>query len=196
MLDNGGTRNRQTASQFAGRHRYARKALKYDHANRVTEQGEQSQYRPKSRSVRMRFSHAEVSGQTNTFGKSLGLIYFERKRRGRTMINGAHIIVYSRDAEADKAFLKNVLKFQYVDVYKGWLIFKLPPSEVAVHPSDENDMHEFYLMTDDLDAEMTALKKVGTACEEVSQQSWGRLTRIKLPGGGTLGLYQPRHERP
>src|ERR1051326_4250177 len=82
------------------------------------------------------------------------LIYFERNRRGRTMINGAHIIVYSKDAEADTAFLKNVLKFQYVDVHKGWLIFKLPPSEVAVHPSDENDMHEFYLMSDDLDAEM------------------------------------------
>jgi len=112
------------------------------------------------------------------------------------MINGGHIIVYSTDAKADTAFLKNVLKFQYVDVHNGWLIFKLPPSEVAVHPSDENDMHEFYLMTDDLDAEMTELKKAGTACEEVSQQSWGRLTRIKLPGGGTLGLYQPRHERP
>ena len=72
----------------------------------------------------------------------------------------------------------------------------LPPSEVAVHPSDENDMHEFYLMTDDLDAEMAALKRAGAACEDTSQQAWGRLTRIKLPGGGTLGLYQPRHERP
>jgi hypothetical protein len=108
------------------------------------------------------------------------------------MINGAHIIIYSRDAEADKAFIKNILKFRHVDVNKGWLIFKLPPSEVAVHPSDENDMHEFYLMTDDLDAEMAALKKAGAACEEASQQAWGRLTRIKLPGGGTLGLYQAR----
>jgi len=112
------------------------------------------------------------------------------------MINGAHVIVYSKDAEADKAFIKNVLRFQYVDVHKGWLIFKLPPSEVAIHPSDENDMHEFYLMTDDLDAEMAELTKAGAACEEASQQAWGRLTRIKLPGGGTLGLYQPRHERP
>ena len=112
------------------------------------------------------------------------------------MINGAHIIVYSRDAEADRAFIKNALKFKYVDVHNGWLIFALPPSEVAVHPSDENDMHEFYLMSDDLDAEMAALKKAGAACEEVSQQAWGRQTRIKLPGGGTLGLYQPRHDRP
>ncbi|HXL98537.1 MAG TPA: hypothetical protein VN932_01300 [Rhizomicrobium sp.] len=112
------------------------------------------------------------------------------------MINGGHIILYSKNAEADKAFIKNVLKFHYVDAHEGWLIFKLPPSEIAVHPSDENDMHEFYLMTDDLDAEMTTLKKAGVACEAASQQSWGRLTRIKLPGGGTLGLYQPRHARP
>src|SRR5215469_5080697 len=112
------------------------------------------------------------------------------------MINGAHVIVYSKDAEADKAFLRNVLKFKHVDVGHGWLIFALPPSEIAVHPSDENDMHEFFLMTDDLDAEMAALKKAGIASEEPTQQRWGRATRIKLPGGGTLGLYQPRHERP
>jgi catechol 2,3-dioxygenase-like lactoylglutathione lyase family enzyme len=112
------------------------------------------------------------------------------------MINGGHVILYSKDAEADKAFIRKVLKFSYVDVNQGWLIFKLPPSEVAVHPSDDNDMHELYLMTDDLDAEMKALKKAGASCEAVSQQRWGRATRIKLPGGGTLGLYQPRHERP
>jgi hypothetical protein len=112
------------------------------------------------------------------------------------MIDGAHIIIYSKDAEADKAFIKDVLKFKYVDAHKGWLIFKLPPSEVAVHPSDENDLHEFYLTTNDLDLEIAELKKAGVACEEPSQQSWGRLTRIQLPGGGTLGLYQPRHARP
>jgi hypothetical protein len=112
------------------------------------------------------------------------------------MINGGHVIIYSKDAEADKEFIKTVLKFKYVDVHRGWLIFKLPPSEIAVHPSDENDTHEFYLMTDDLDLEMASLKKVGTMCEAVTQQNWGRMTRIKLPGGGTLGLYQPRHERP
>jgi len=80
----------------------------------------------------------------------------------------------------------------------GWLIFKLPPAEIAVHPSDQNDRHEFFLMlmTDDLDLELATLKHAGTACEAVTQQNWGRVTRIKLPGGGTLGLYQPRHERP
>ena len=112
------------------------------------------------------------------------------------MINGGHIIIYSKDAEADRAFMRDVLKFNYVDVHGGWLIFKLPPSEVAVHPSDENDMHELYLMTDDLDVEIRSLQKAGTQFEAITQQSWGRSTRIKLPGGGTLGLYQPRHARP
>jgi hypothetical protein len=112
------------------------------------------------------------------------------------MINGAHIIIYSRDAEADKNFIKSILKFQYVDVNNGWLIFKLPPAEVAVHPSDENDLHEFYLMTDSLDSEIKTLKKEGVECDSVTQQGWGRSTRLKLPGGGSLGLYEPRHARP
>jgi len=112
------------------------------------------------------------------------------------MIDGAHVILYSKDAEADKAFLKAVLGFPHVDVGHGWLIFKLPPAEVAVHPSDANDLHELYLMTDDLDLEMTKLKAAGVACEEPTVQGWGRLTRLTLPGGGKLGLYQPRHARP
>ena len=112
------------------------------------------------------------------------------------MINGGHVILYSKDAALDREFIKNILKFKYVDVHNGWLIFKLPPAEIAVHPTDQNDMHDFYLMTDDLDLEMASLKKAGAACEAVTQQNWGRATRIKLPGGGTLGLYQPRHTRP
>jgi catechol 2,3-dioxygenase-like lactoylglutathione lyase family enzyme len=112
------------------------------------------------------------------------------------MINGAHVILYSKDAEADRTFFKNVLGFPYVDVHSGWLIFKLPPSEVAIHPSDENDMHELYLITDDLDVELSTLKRSGVACEQPTQQAWGRMSRLKLPGGGTVALYQPRHERP
>jgi len=112
------------------------------------------------------------------------------------MINGAHVVIYSKNAEADRAFFQDVLRFNYVDVNHGWLIFKLPPAEVAVHPSDENDTHELYLMTDDLEAEIRAVKKAGVDCEPASQQSWGRSTRIRLPGGGSLGLYQARHERP
>ena len=112
------------------------------------------------------------------------------------MINGAHVIVYSKDAEADKAFLRDVLQFKHVDVGHGWLIFKLPDAECAVHPADENGRHEFYLMTDDLDGEMARLKTAGIACSEPAMQGWGRVTRIKLPGGGDVGLYQPRHARP
>jgi hypothetical protein len=106
------------------------------------------------------------------------------------------VVIYSQDAEADKAFLKNVLKFACVDVHQGWLICKLPPSEVAVHPADSNDTHELSLITDDLGAEIRALQSVGTECAAVSQQSWGHSTRIKLPGGGTLGLYEARHPGP
>jgi hypothetical protein len=112
------------------------------------------------------------------------------------MINGAHVIIYSKDAEADKRFIKNVLKFKHVDANKGWLIFKLPPAEVAVHPSDENDLHEFYLMTDNLDSDIRMLEGEGVSCDSVTQQGWGRSTRVKLPGGGSLGLYEPRHARP
>ena len=112
------------------------------------------------------------------------------------MINGGHVVIYSKDAEADKAFIRDVLKFPFIDVHKGWLIFKLPPSELAVHPSDENDRHEFFLMTDDLNGELASLKQAGVSYDEPSQQAWGLLTRIALPGGGKLGLYQPRHARP
>jgi hypothetical protein len=112
------------------------------------------------------------------------------------MIDGAHVVIYSKDAEADRALFKDVLKCRFVDVHDGWLIFKLPPAEAAIHPSDENDVHELYLMTDDLDAEIASLRKLSVACEDPVQQAWGRVTRIKLPGGGTLGMYQPRHQRP
>ncbi len=112
------------------------------------------------------------------------------------MIHGAHVIVYSTDAERDKVFFRDVLKFGHVDAGHGWLIFKLPPAEMAVHPSDENDLHELYLMCDDLEAEITRLKKAGVACEAPSQQRWGTLTHLTLPGGGRLGLYQPRHPSP
>ncbi|HVZ30608.1 MAG TPA: hypothetical protein VG839_09460 [Asticcacaulis sp.] len=112
------------------------------------------------------------------------------------MINGAHMILYSTDAEADKAFFRDILNFGHVDAGHGWLIFKLPPSECAVHPSDSNGPHELYLMTDDLDAEMARLNAAGVACEAPSDQRWGRVTQLKLPGDGTLGLYQPRHARP
>jgi hypothetical protein len=112
------------------------------------------------------------------------------------MINGVHVTIGSKDAEADKAFFKNVLKFSDVDVGNGRLIFALPKADAMLHPSGENDGHELWLMTDNVEAEISSLKKSGIACEAPADQGWGIVSRIKLPGGGTLGLYQPKHSRP
>lgn len=112
------------------------------------------------------------------------------------MIIGAHSILYSRKAEADRAFLQDVLKLPHVDVGNGWLIFGLPPSEVAVHPSENNDVHEFYLMCADVEAFVGAMAERGVSCGPVRDQGWGLLTEVTLPGGGKLGVYQPRHARP
>ncbi len=112
------------------------------------------------------------------------------------MIIGAHSILYSKRPDADRAFLRDVLKLPNVDVGGGWLIFGLPPAEVAVHPSDENDVHEFYLMCDDVEALIAEMGNRKIACGPVHNQGWGLLTQITLPGGGKLGVYQPRHARP
>lgn len=111
------------------------------------------------------------------------------------MINGAHVVIYSKDAEADRAFLRDVLGFRHVDAGHGWLLFALPEAEAAVHPADSGS-HELFLMCDDLDAEMQRLQGLSVVCEEPTQQGWGRLTYVAMPGGGRLGLYQPRHARP
>jgi hypothetical protein len=112
------------------------------------------------------------------------------------MITGAHSIIYSTNAVADRTFLRDVLKLPNVDVGDGWLIFGLPPAEVAVHPSNENDVHEFYLMCDDIKAFIRDMEKRGVECDPVSDQGYGLLSQVKLPGGGKLGVYQPRHARP
>jgi predicted enzyme related to lactoylglutathione lyase len=109
------------------------------------------------------------------------------------MISGAHMILYSTNAEADRAFFREVLEFPYVDAGHGWLIFALPPAEIAVHPDAANGRQEIYLMCDDVDATMTRLQARDVACDAVTDQGWGRLTHLTLPGGGKLGLYQPRH---
>lgn len=109
------------------------------------------------------------------------------------MIYGAHVIVYSQDAEADRGFFRDVLGFTSVDAGHGWLIFALPPAEAAFHPAEENDRHELYFMCDDLRAEMSALKKKGVACSDIHNERWGSITKISLPGGGKIGLYQPKH---
>ena len=112
------------------------------------------------------------------------------------MISGTHIILYSSDAEKDKAFFRDVLKFPYVDAGHGWLIFGMSGGEAAFHPGEANDKHELYLMCDDLPAVMDQLEQAGVSCEPAMQQRWGLLTHLTLPGGGRLGLYQPRHARP
>jgi len=112
------------------------------------------------------------------------------------MISGGHVVLYSRDAEADRAFLRDVLGFPHVDAGHGWLIFALPPSEVAVHPAETGGGHEFFLMCDDLDAAMATLAAAGVPLGLVETPRWGRLTRLTLPGGGDIGLYEPRHPRP
>jgi catechol 2,3-dioxygenase-like lactoylglutathione lyase family enzyme len=109
------------------------------------------------------------------------------------MIFGAHVIVYSKDADADRAFFRDILGFKSVDAGHGWLIFALPPAEAAFHPDEKNDRHELYFMCGDLKAEMSALKKKGVACSDVHNERWGSITKISLPGGGKIGLYQPKH---
>jgi catechol 2,3-dioxygenase-like lactoylglutathione lyase family enzyme len=109
------------------------------------------------------------------------------------MISGAHMIVYSKDAEADRAFFRDVLGFVSVDGGHGWLIFAMPPAEAAFHTSDANDVHELYFMCEDLKVEMAALAEKGVRCSDVQEARWGSITKIQLPGGGKVGLYQPKH---
>ncbi len=109
------------------------------------------------------------------------------------MITGTHSVIYTTDAEADRAFFRDVLAFPSVDVGGGWLIFAVPPSEVAFHPAETNGRHEFFLMCDEVNEEVARLTKKGVACGPISDEGWGLLTVIQLPGGGNLGLYQPRH---
>jgi len=112
------------------------------------------------------------------------------------MIDGVHVIVYSKDADADRAFLRDVVGFRSVDVGHGWLIFGLPPAEAAVHPADDNDRHELYLMCSNLSDEIAGLRAKGVECEAIKAERWGSATRIRLPGGGKIGLYEPKHPRP
>lgn len=118
----------------------------------------------------------------------------DQEREKGSMINGAHIILYSTDAEADRVFIRDVLGFAGVDAGGGWLIFKLPPAEIALHPTDGPGKHEFYLMCDDLEKTLADLTARGvTISHSVTDQGWGLLASIKLPSGSELSIYQPRH---
>jgi catechol 2,3-dioxygenase-like lactoylglutathione lyase family enzyme len=108
------------------------------------------------------------------------------------MIFGSHIVVFSSDAEADRSFVADVLGFDFVDAGGGWLIFGLPPAELAIHPA-EIAAAELYFMCDDLASEMGRLTERGVQCSEVEEARWGTVTKIRLPSGGAVGLYQPKH---
>jgi len=122
------------------------------------------------------------------------------------MINGAHVVIYTQDADADRAFFRDVLGFPSVDAGEGWLIFALPPAELGVHPTGEKyspgtealkGHHQLYLMCDNMDATMQELKGKGVVfTQPVNDVGWGRLTALKLPGGGEVWLYEPRHASP
>jgi catechol 2,3-dioxygenase-like lactoylglutathione lyase family enzyme len=115
------------------------------------------------------------------------------------MINGAHIVLYTKDPEADRAFFRDVLQLPSVDAGHGWLIFALPPAEAAFHgvdQNDESDRHELFFMCDDIAATLRELKKKNVPVSDVSEQRWGSLATLTLPGGGKVGIYQPKHPRP
>lgn len=109
------------------------------------------------------------------------------------MLFGAHVIIFSKNASADRAFFRDVLEFPSVDAGHDWLIFALPPAELAVHPADGDVGDELYFMCDDLPAEVAALAAKGVQTSEIEEARWGSVTKIQLPGGGQVGLYQPRH---
>jgi predicted enzyme related to lactoylglutathione lyase len=120
------------------------------------------------------------------------------------MINGAHFLLYSKDPDADRAFFRDILKWSSVDLGHNWLIFRLPPAEMAVHPGSGDFVQQhgegqllgivLYLMCDDLDAVMLSLEAKGVSCSNVMKAEWGSSTTLRLPSGGEIGLYQPTHE--
>jgi catechol 2,3-dioxygenase-like lactoylglutathione lyase family enzyme len=111
------------------------------------------------------------------------------------MITGAHVIVYSKNDEADRAFFRDVLGLPSVDAGRGWLIFGVPAGEVAFHPA-EAPSHELYFLVEDVDAFVAQMGDKGVATTPVQEQRWGRITEVTLPSGGKLGVYQPKHPRP
>jgi len=113
-----------------------------------------------------------------------------------SLITGAHVMIFTRDEAADRAFFRDTLEIPSIDSGGGWLIFKLPPAEMGIHGGENNDVHQLYFMCDDLDATVAALAAKGAQCSEPFNASWGRATSIPLPGGGKVGLYEPRHARP
>ncbi len=112
------------------------------------------------------------------------------------MINGAHVVIQTKDPEADRTLFRDVPKFPSVDAGHGWLIFAMPPAEAAFHDSDSNDKHELYLMCDDIVATLKDLQSKKVKVSDVNERRWGKLATFTLPGGGKIGIYQPTHPSP
>ncbi|HEV2747310.1 MAG TPA: hypothetical protein VGW34_08440 [Allosphingosinicella sp.] len=112
------------------------------------------------------------------------------------MISGAHVMIFSRDEQADRAFLRDMLEIPCIDSGGGWLIFRLPPAELGVHGGERNDVHQLFLICEDLDEATRRLSDRGVTAGEVMTADWGRSTSVPLPGGGTIGLYEAHHARP
>jgi catechol 2,3-dioxygenase-like lactoylglutathione lyase family enzyme len=112
------------------------------------------------------------------------------------VINGSHVVLFSSDPDADRTFFADVLGFSHVDAGGGWLIFGLPPAEAAMHPSEGATSHELFFMCDDIEATINELSAKGVEFTAgINEERWGRLTRLRLPSGGEIGLYEPRHPR-
>jgi predicted enzyme related to lactoylglutathione lyase len=113
------------------------------------------------------------------------------------VITGAHAIVFTRDPEGLRGFIRDVLGFSAVDAGGGWLIFALPPAELAAHPAEGSERHELYLMCDDIHSTVAELEQKGVEfTRPISDERWGLLTTFAVPGGGELTLYEPRHPTP
>lgn len=110
------------------------------------------------------------------------------------MIDGVHVLLYTREADGVRAFFRDVLGRKAVDAGDGWLIFALPPAELAVHPTEDEGHHELYLMCEDIERTMRELTEKGVRCSPLQDQGWGLVTTLELPGGDELGLYEPRHD--
>ena len=109
------------------------------------------------------------------------------------MINGVHALIYAKDAEKARAFFRDVLGFDSVDAGHGWLIFALPPAELGIHPAEDEQYHELYLMCDDVKKTIADLEMKGVTCRLVTETRFGLVTSFEIPGGGKIGLYEPRH---
>jgi catechol 2,3-dioxygenase-like lactoylglutathione lyase family enzyme len=118
------------------------------------------------------------------------------KARVSPVINAAHVVIYTKQPEADRAFFRDVLGFPSVDAGHGWLIFALPPLEAAFHDSPKNDQHELYFMCDDIEATLRDLKARHVGVSKISEERWGKLASFTLPGGGRIAIYEPKHASP